>query len=266
MNQILISHESPLCLLEDSCDYNDYAYALVHLFERYPQYLSFFKQQLAKGGEVLLDNSIFELKKAFDADKFAKAIEDLEPTFYIVPDALEDSNKTVLQFNDWKTTYGSLPGLKIGVVQGKTYRELTECYKFMSDNADYIAISFDYSYYTLISDKFRKLEQWADGRKRLIADLLNDGIWDWSKPHHLLGASLVREFSWYRENNITNIRSIDTSAPVIAGISGMKYIRGIGNYTKPSILLADNLETVLDTDQYDLVRYNADIFREIVNG
>ena len=31
---MLVSHESPLCLLEKSRTYNDYSYALVHLFEK----------------------------------------------------------------------------------------------------------------------------------------------------------------------------------------------------------------------------------------
>ena len=40
------------------------------------------------GREVLLDNSIFELGEAFDSDKFAKYVEELKPSYYIVPDVL----------------------------------------------------------------------------------------------------------------------------------------------------------------------------------
>ena len=52
-------------------------------------YYSFFKCSIAEGREVLLDNSIFELGTAFDSEKFAKYVEELKPTYYVVPDVLE---------------------------------------------------------------------------------------------------------------------------------------------------------------------------------
>ena len=69
-HKILVSHESPISILDHSVVYNDYDYALVHLFEKYPQYYDFFKKSLTRNREVLLDNSIFELGTAFDSDKF----------------------------------------------------------------------------------------------------------------------------------------------------------------------------------------------------
>ena len=142
----MISHETPLSMLEESITYNDYDYALVHLFETHPDYLKFFKRSIACGREVLLDNSIFELGKSFDSVKFAEYVKELRPTYYIVPDVLEDGYQTMVDFSEFSKEYADLPGLKIGVVQGRTYDELVECYQYMSRHADYIAISFDYSY------------------------------------------------------------------------------------------------------------------------
>ena len=147
LHKILVSHESPISILNESKAYNDYDYALVHLFETYPKYLEFFKESLLTGRQVLLDNSIFELGAAFDSKKFADYINILKPSFYIVPDVLEDGYNTVKGFDKFTNEYKGLPGLKIGAVQGKTYDELIDCYKYMSDYADYIAISFDFSYY-----------------------------------------------------------------------------------------------------------------------
>ena len=69
--------------------------------------------------------------------------------FYIVPDVLEDAKGTISSWHKFFLNYGE--DLKdrtaIGVVQGSTYQELVDCYKYMSDNADYIAISFDYKWY-----------------------------------------------------------------------------------------------------------------------
>ena len=100
-----ISHESPLALLDQSRYYNDYDYALVHLFESEPTYLQFFKDSLAQGRKVILDNSIFELGTAFDTVKFLHWIRDLKPTEYIIPDVLEDALGTINNANIWKNIF-----------------------------------------------------------------------------------------------------------------------------------------------------------------
>ena len=41
-----VSHESPISFLEQSRSYNDYDYALVHLFETHPKYYQFFKDSI----------------------------------------------------------------------------------------------------------------------------------------------------------------------------------------------------------------------------
>ena len=220
---MLVSHESPIEFLEESRNYNDYDYALVHLFETNPEYYSFFKVSKTLGREVLLDNSIFELGKAFDSKKFVKYIKELEPTYYVVPDVLENSQATMSSFHKFRLEYPDLPGLKIGVVQGKTYQELVDCYRYMAAMADYIAISFDYSWYHNVTEssanpqtKFYTLEKQSRGRRRLISMLQDDKIWDYNKPHHLLGCSLASEFKHYKWER--SIRSLDTSNPVVAGI------------------------------------------------
>ena len=77
---IKISHESPLSMLEISRTYNNYDYALVHLFETHPEYYKFFEDSVKMGRHVLLDNSIFELGKSFDPKRYAYLIQKLQPT------------------------------------------------------------------------------------------------------------------------------------------------------------------------------------------
>jgi len=74
---MLVSHESPISMLDASRKYNDYDYALVHLFEKYPEYYNFFKISLNLGREVLLDNSIFELGEAFDSKNLLSILRNL---------------------------------------------------------------------------------------------------------------------------------------------------------------------------------------------
>ena len=88
---IKIAHESPKSIFSEVQRFTDYDYALVHLFEEDKEYLKLFQDALKNGREVILDNSIFELEEAFDAEKFKYWVDDLRPSWYIVPDVLEDA-------------------------------------------------------------------------------------------------------------------------------------------------------------------------------
>ena len=92
---IKIAHEAPLDIFEEVQRFTDYDYALVHLLEENPRYRDTFERAIKKGREVILDNSIFELGESFDPNKYRKYAEELNPTFYIVPDVLEDSVGTM---------------------------------------------------------------------------------------------------------------------------------------------------------------------------
>ena len=268
---MLVSHETPISYLDKSLRYNDYDYALVHLFETHPEYYSFFKRMLSMGREVLLDNSIFELKTAFNSERFAEYVEELKPTYYIVPDVLEDSGRTMAAFHKFKRDYNNLPGLKIGVVQGETYQQLVDCYTYMSDYADYIAISFDYSWYQTVGYSRQpgkglrraNLERMCNGREVLIRKLISDGHWNHNKPHHLLGCSLAKEFKNYKD--IKSIRSLDTSNPVVGGIKGLRYYRDIGLLEKPSIMLADLIDHAVTADEVFDIVHNTKEFKNLIS-
>lgn len=260
---IKIAHESPKSIFKDIQAVTDYDYALVHLFEEDPEYLKLFQDALANGREVILDNSIFELEEAFDAVKFAQWVEELKPTWYIVPDALENAKKTCSQMAAWNMHYKDLPGKKIGVVQGKTYKQIKTCYEYMDKTADVdmIAISFDYSYYTETIPHPNKYVSWMLGRVKLLGDLLRDGVINEDKPHHLLGCGLPQEFAFYKDYKW--IYSLDTSNPVVHGIKGVEY-REDGLWSKESQKLFELINhNVEDTNT---ILYNINKFRWFANG
>ena len=266
--KILKAHEAPIALMDDVQKRTDYDYALVHHFENYKKYYDFFTRALANNREVILDNSIFELKTAFDPKEYIKWVDKLMPTYYIVPDVLEDSAETINGFISWVNEYKNAPGMRMGTVQGFTYQEIVDCYKFMAEYADYIAISFDMKYFEVAGLGDSPDERRSEGRVRLIDQLILDGYWNWKKPHHLLGCSLAKEFKHYGANNIYNIRSVDTSNPVIAGIKQMKYYGDNGLLNE--IHLADNENIIdkedFDEDQKEHIYYNIEQFDNILNG
>jgi nitrate reductase NapAB chaperone NapD len=265
---IKIAHEAPIDIFEEVQGYTDYDYALVHLLEQNPRYRDAFERAIKKGREIILDNSIFELEEAFDADRFAYWINELRPTWYIVPDALEDTKKTVSQMAEWNMKYADkVYGKKIGVVQGKTYKQIVGCYEYMDKLADVdmIAISFDYSYYTESVPHPNKYVSWMLGRVKLLGDLLRDGVINENKPHHLLGCGLPQEFSFYKHSDYNWIYSLDTSNPVVHGIKGIKY-GSDGLWSKESQKLHELIEEELELEQEQKILHNIERFRWLTNG
>ena len=264
---IKIAHESPKACFDTVQSMTDYDYALVHLFEEDPEYLELFLDAKAEGREIILDNSIFELEEAFDADRFAYWINKLQPTWYIVPDALENAKKTLQQMAEWNLKYKDLPGKKIGVVQGKTYSEILGCYDYMANIADVdmIAISFDYSYY---EEKFphpNKYISWMLGRVQLLGRMLKEGHIDTEKPHHLLGCGLPQEFSFYNNAGWDWIYSLDTSNPVVHGLKGIEY-KEYGLWDKESQKLFTMINSDVTEEQLSTIKFNINMFRQLANG
>lgn len=262
---IKIAHESPKSIFNRVQSVTNYDYALVHLFEEDNDYLEKFENAVARGREVILDNSIFELEEAFDAEKFAGWVKKLKPTWYIVPDALEDTKKTMSQMAEWNLKYSDLPGKKIGVVQGKTYKQIKACYEYMDKMADVdmIAISFDYSYYTETVPHSNKYVSWMLGRVKLLGDLLRDGVINVNKPHHLLGVGLPQEGLFYRDYDW--IYSMDTSNPVVHAIKGIEY-GDEGLWDKESQKLFEMINTPESEVDINLVLYNIHKFSWFWNG
>lgn len=261
---MIVSHESPRTLLKNSIVYNDYDYSLCHLFESDSEYLEFYKESLRQGRIVYMDNGLFETGKMFDHAEFAHWVKELgsinpKNFYYIVPDALEEKDKTIESCKDFLQKYPNLPGKSIGVVQGKTYDEIKECYQFMEKNTDMIAISFDYSYYVKSRpDERNKFFSWMYGRQELIDKLITDGVWNHDKEHHLLGCGLPQEFKHYK--GINSIVSCDTSNPIVMGIKGHRYTEN-GLDFKESIKLVDLFEAVLDEKQLENIYHNIKVFK-----
>lgn len=257
-----IAHEAPLSIMEQVQRVTDYDYALVHLFEENEKYYQFFVNAINKGRYVILDNSIFELGKAFNASKFAEWVQKLKPSAYIVPDSLENSVETIANFDIWDRYFrDDLPGKAIGVVQGKDWDELNACYDYMKRRADIIAFSFDYSWYEKQFPKEpTKYHSWMKGRQYLLNRLYRERAIDESKPHHLLGAGLPQEFAFYKKWKW--IDTVDTSNPVVHGMKGVRY-KKMGSVFGLESKESAKLYTMMNADvaNQDVIMYNIDMFK-----
>lgn len=264
---IKIAHEAPISVFEEVEKFTDYSYALVHLFDESPEYLAMFEKARDAGREIILDNSIFELGTAFDMDRYAEWIEKFRPTWYIIPDVLEDSSGTLKNARTWMEKYSHLPGRKIAVVQGKSYLEIASLYQeFDRLDIDMIAFPFDYSMYEDMIPHSNKLVSWMLGRVTLLSKLKANGVINPKRKHHLLGCSLPQEFMFYKEaKNMDWIYSLDTSNPVVHGLKLIEY-SDQGLWDKASEKLFTLINSEVSYEQLQMMRYNMQRFRWFVNG
>lgn len=262
-------HEAPKSIFNQVQQVTDGDYALVNLFAEDPEYYQLFVDARDAGREIILDNGVFELNKAWNAAEFAGWIKRLQPTWYIVPDVLEDGVATTESFLDFRHAYSDLPGKVIGVAQGKDYTDAVKCYKAIEPYCDMVAISFDYSWFQNRGDLVSSYLQAMAGRRVMLSQMVEDGVINRNKPHHLLGIMLPQEVRYYTHpsqgNRFDWIYSIDTSNPVVHGLKNIRYTeRGLD--FKESRKLYTMINSDVSNRQLQNVLYNIDVFRRFCNG
>lgn len=258
MEQIQIYHEAPLQIFDKVQSVTDGDYALVHLLDRDEAYAAhFMKAKFGDKRPVILDNSAYELGKAFEADDFATWIDILEPDVYVVPDVMGEFTDTVDSFVDWTRQY-NFPGKKMGVLQGKTPQEAVNCFKKLKHlGADIIGIPF------LVGKGFVEPDEKVTPVTLMAARIsliskINEAC-D-AHPIHLLGVGLPQEGRYSKR--CPWVVSIDTSNPVVHGLFGISYGYN-GLEEKRSELLANLIHIEVDSQQEATIFKNIEIFKEL---
>jgi len=258
---IKVSHETPLCLLEDSRNFNDYDYCLPHLLDQEQGYQDYFLTSVSQGRYIIMDNSLHELGHAYDEDRLLHWISVIRPQEFIVPDVWQDRDKSVVNARKWAQIKLPLGVEKVAVVQATTIHEAATCYQTYKDlGYKKIAFSYGASYYNdVVPHPNRDLGK-ALGRLSVISALYKTKVIHDNDRIHLLGCSVPQEFGWYRGFNC--IESIDTSNPVMAALEGMRY-NNSGLTEKPKANMNDYFFMLSDQVDYELLSYNILKFREI---
>jgi hypothetical protein len=211
-----------------------------------------------------MDNGLFEGITHTTEDLLSK-INLIRPNIFIVPDAWNDSNTTLVNAKSWINNFkpNLLEGIEfMAVCQGKDLHELTTTYQTLLD-LGYKHIAFNHSSiaYQEMYPKDKGLKASMYGRMGFIRHLVQTNTIDKSVYHHLLGASDWREFQAYTEFDW--IKSVDTSSPIINGALGTKFNHD-KPYTKPKEKLEDIIETDL-ADKIDIIKYNVELFRKSIS-
>lgn len=225
---IQISHEFPNYFYQNGYakDHTDYDYCLVHRYVENSDYRNYMKDARKHNREIIIDNSVYELKNAFSGDTYAKEIEDLQPTYYLLPDVFNDLYRNIESQLDFYEKYGkSLPGTPMSALQGETSAELAESFKILSHelpNDTRFALPFGSAAFDNANDKDPMMYnslifgytpmRMAINRKKFLR-IYNNVLR--SRDFHLLGCKSIMEYDiWDDDYDKSFIKSTDTSLPV----------------------------------------------------
>ena len=260
-----ISHEVPFCFLNESLEWNDYQYVLPHLMDLYPQYKEhMLKYRNTPGSFIICDNGLFEGVTHTTEDLLDK-INLIRPNIFIVPDAWNDSTKTLVNAKSWMINYK--PHLPeevelMAVCQGESLHELMTTYQTLLD-LGYKHIAFNHSScaYMEMYHGLDPLKRQMYGRMEFIRHLVMNDVIDRNAYHHLLGCSLPQEFMAYK-GWWDFIKSVDTSNPIIVGAQGQRYTDSGINF-KPKEKIEIYMEEDL-SERLDDIIFNVNKFKQYI--
>ena len=255
-----ISHEVPLCLLEDSLDFNDYDYCLVHLLDKDKDYVDFFMKAKQQGRYIILDNSLHELGTAYHDSGLLHWVDKLRPNEFIVPDVWQDTNASIVNARKWSQIQLPKEVTKVAVVQAQNFLDAVICYQTYKDlGYKKIAFSYGAEYYLNHSSHPNENIAKALGRIEVVSRMYTMDLINENDRVHLLGCQVPQEFSLYKD--MPFIETIDTSNPIMATLDGIQYGRN-GLTEKPKSDMNHNFYTT-EID-YNLLDWNLRMFRKLL--
>ena len=238
----------PVPHLRDFAIQSDFHLILPHLYNKFPEYLEFYKERIKKGDFVIQDNSFFELEKSFDWRHSIEYAEDLKVSELVIPEVLNDREgcKKIREsfLNNVYYKYKSKIPL-LAVAQGKNAEDLIDDILDLQNvnEISTIGIPFDLRWEDLFYTQGvpsltlrRVLNRWYVINKLVeISEIVGLKL----KPVHLMGLSDGIELSHYRDKEkFYFIRSNDSSSAYVHGSNLIWY----NNKGLPSEKISEKLD------------------------
>ena len=223
---------------------NDLDFILFSLWEKDPEYKAFWLKNRKENPDriVIFDNSAYEFfnnGQQFNVQDFTAAVQELNPTYFIVPDVLMNKDTTLENFKFFKNILKSYK--RMVVPQGRSFKDWLECYKEMIEigGFDMIGIPFhnDFFYDMGLAATMTEANNscrtgmgvryadndsdffYAFGRIILLQYLQDHGLVRDDIKYHLLGThhwNEMKSLGVYHKYKF--IYSADTSYPVTRGL------------------------------------------------
>lgn len=237
------SHELPLKLLELGKTINDYDYCLPKFWNE-PKYQEYFKNNNLSGRWTILDNGLYE-GNVESEELLMEIINTINPSIFITPDSWNDADKTMNNYWRWReksTTHSHIIGIRtelMVVLQGQTVYEVMKLHgDLINKGVRYIGINHSGIYY----NEYKHYPE-ALRRYKFIQDLSSLNLLNNRVHYHLLGTNSILELGMYQDK-FPQIKTYDTSNPVIYGLQGKTYEKdGI-----PATKIKEKLENYFSRD------------------
>ena len=235
---------------------------MAHLILESKKYLTIVKEIKAKGIYIILDNSAPYLGKSVNLSSLLKCISLVKPDEVILPDVINDYNATLKLTEEFIRILPDKGEMKLmAVPQGCNLDEYIKCYEIFSRNPaiDNLGLSFTVS--KLFNNFLPKGN--ITYREHLIKILINKGIIDYSKPHHLLGFSDSGNLELEKLSKYQFIKRNDSSAGYKTASSKILLEKG-QPYSKPKepIDFFDHFSQEI----YKLMKHNIFILNQSANS
>ena len=278
--------ELPLCMMDKNLELNDFDFVLFHLYQSNKTYREYYQNMRKEHPErlMILDNSAYEFfvkGEKLDMLQFKNTIKDLNPDYYILPDVLQDKEKTLSGVQEFLKHYVdkdmiynplAVTPKPLAVAQGNTSSELVECFqKYLVElGIDYVGVPFHLEFYKHMHiDDDILLEFEASYEKTKFMDsedcLYAMGRVQWVREHedllkrfdkaHMLGSHCPLEKVFYRD-----FYSMDTGYPVKLGYE--KTLLGFED-RKPTSIIDDFIDAELSYTKKHCIETNINTFRSI---
>lgn len=196
----------------------DYHLVLAQQYMHDEKYRRFYKERVAAGDHVMLDNGAYELGQSIPTAKLIEIAEDLNPTAVYLPDARFDTAKTISLMEEALPKFKGRGWKLLGVPQGNSLEGVLECYQWILSNSDI--------------DGFGIYEEVGEvtglGRRWDFLDYLQkEKLVDDRLYYHMLGM----------EEDLVNIKhlarfkfvsGIDSAKPIAYGLWGIRFDEDLG--------------------------------------
>jgi hypothetical protein len=259
MNKIDFFVIPPLTHLE-LMDYGDRFFCLAQLYKKSEEYRAFFKQRVAEGKWVTLDNGVGD-HDFISQDELFAIMKDLMPSEIIPLDVLKDGDATfrnAVEFILRMREEGLLGKIQtMCVPQGNDLEEWLECYIKLSNLKEVDTIGMSKIGIPWVVSRSTKDQNIARDRNVIFDYLTNEELL--RKPMHFLGAGSCTEFEHYKGSPY--VRSTDSCFTVFLGMQGVKFEPGHKRIPTPR----DYFEREISPDQMVVVKENIATFRDLLN-
>jgi hypothetical protein len=228
--------------------------AMAHLILKDRRYAEWVKQQRDEGMYVILDNSAPYFSEGIDDISLLKCINKINPNEVVLPDVINNFNKTINRSLNFLNKIKESSKLKImAVPQGKDTNEYIKCYKIFSEEKRISTIGISYTVDVFFS---KPKKEYISKREYLINILNKKNRINLSKNHHLLGFGDSAQIELKRMRKFNFIKSCDSNAAYITSKNNLKIIKNVP-YKKPKDKI--NFDEKLNNRIYKLMLHNIKI-------